>query len=59
MKTGAITIEALPDLVDTVADVERDEGVERECIYAPLQQVTIMGGGTRTLPYPSRSLLAR
>ena len=51
---GPVSIEILPDLDKAVADVVGDEGVERDWIYPPLQEVRHLGGGISTRPYPSR-----
>lgn len=51
---GPITVEPLPNFKSTVADVAEWEGVERDWIYAPLQQVRNFSGNVRDLPYSAR-----
>jgi hypothetical protein len=51
---GNITLATLDGLDEKVAAVRDDPGVDREWIYAPLQQVYIMGGGVEERPFPSR-----
>jgi len=54
LDVGLVRITTLPDLPATVAGIEGNEGVERDWIYAPLQQVQNLGGGVLTRPYPAR-----
>jgi len=55
LRTAALAIELLPRLTETVAQIESDDGVDKEWIYAPAQQVHDFGTRTiRTLPYSSR-----
>lgn len=54
LSAGQIRIDPLPDLDASVASVVGDDGVEDGWIYAPPQQVTVLGGGVRTRPYPAR-----
>ena len=54
LAAGLVRITTLPDLDRTVADVESSEGVEKDWIYAPIQQARSLGGGVQTRPYPAR-----
>jgi hypothetical protein len=54
LHAGPVTVEPLPDLAETVAMVEANEGIENDWIYAPPQEVYVLGHGIRTLPYSSR-----
>ena len=54
LRVGAITVEPRSDLAETVANIESNEGLEGDWIYAPLQRVKGIGSGIRTLPYSSR-----
>lgn len=54
VQAGPIRIASLPTLAEAVADVAGSDGVERNWIYAPPQEVRSLSGATKTLPYPSR-----
>jgi hypothetical protein len=54
LQAGPVTIEALPTLAKAVADAEADDGIVDGWLYAPPQKVRLLGGGVRTLPYPTR-----
>ncbi len=54
LQTGPVTIAPLADLAQSVAAIESNEGVDGDWIYAPLQQVRHMGGGTAQRPYAAR-----
>ena len=51
---GPVSIATLAGLPETVADIEADPGREGKWIYAPLQPVAHLGGGTSVRPYPAR-----
>lgn len=52
---GPVRVEPLPDLQQTVADMEASNGIENGWIYAPpRQRRDMMSGNIETLPYPSR-----
>lgn len=51
---GAITIESLPDLDDSVAAMDGGDGIDGDWIYAPPQRVSHLGGGVSERPYSSR-----
>lgn len=51
---GDLSVATLPAFEEAVDQVRADESVEKDWIYAPLQQQCVMGQGIRTLPYPSR-----
>lgn len=52
---GPVTVEPLPDLDRTAAELMVSPGVDDGWIYAPPQQVRdIMSGAVREKPYPSR-----
>lgn len=51
---GDITIGTLPDLNERVASLLRDGGADGDWLYAPPQQVYVMGHGETEKPYPSR-----
>jgi hypothetical protein len=53
LQAGPVTIVPLPDLAETVADMETGESAHNDWIYAPPQQVRVLGGGVQTLPYPA------
>lgn len=54
LTAGAISIETLPELERTVADIESDELVDNGWIYAPLQRVKPLGGEVFERPYSAR-----
>lgn len=55
LRAGPVAVEPLPNLAETVSNVETGEGIEKDWIYAPPQQVRDFGTDSiRTLPYPSR-----
>jgi hypothetical protein len=54
LHAGPVTVDPLPEIAKTVADIESNEGIENDWIYAPPQQVRIFGGGIHTLPYAAR-----
>ena len=39
LQAGPVTVEPLPNLADTAAEMEGSEGVENDWIYAPLEQI--------------------
>lgn len=49
-----LSIETLDGLDEKVADVKSSDGIEGDWIYAPPQQVHILGGGIAESPYSSR-----
>jgi hypothetical protein len=51
---GAITVATLPGLDETADGVRADSGVEGDWIYAPPQEVHVMGHGVQERPYASR-----
>ncbi len=51
---GPVSITTRDGLEERVKDVEEDEWREGKWIYAPLQPVTHLGGGTSIRPYPAR-----
>lgn len=54
LQAGPVTVEPLPTFADAIAELESSEGVVKDWIYAPPQQVRDFGGVVKTLPYPSR-----
>ena len=54
LASGSITVCPLADLALTVANVEGDEQVEQDWIYAPPQLVRNLSGGVRERPYSAR-----
>ncbi len=51
---GPVSITTRDALEERVKDVEEDEWREGRWIYAPLQPVAHLGGGTSIRPYPAR-----
>ncbi|MFC3784694.1 hypothetical protein GGR90_003063 [Sphingopyxis italica] len=54
LTVGPVSIATRDGLEERVKDVEKDEWREGKWIYAPLQPVTHLGGGTSIRPYPAR-----
>lgn len=54
LSSGPITIAPLPNLAESVSDVEGCREVEGDWIYAPVQQVQHLGSGVRQRPYSAR-----
>lgn len=54
LAVGAISVRSLPNLTTISTDLLKSEGVHQNWIYAPAQEVYMLGGGIEKRPYPSR-----
>ena len=55
IEAGPIKIAPLPNLAETVAEMESSESIHKGWLYAlPQEEIDILSGVVGTLPYPSR-----